>query len=238
MHAIKVEQFEGPLELLLQLIQDQKLDITQVSLATVADQYLEYIHAQPTWDPDELADFLVVAAKLLLIKSKVLLPNLDLGEEEEGVLALEQQLKMLKRYLEASGKVHALFQAHRVAFAREKLPRHLIPTRFFPPPNLQIAVLPTLFQKILERIAAFLPLPKSVIAKAVSLEEKIRSIRDHLMERISTSFQQLVGDGGTKTEIIVHFLAILELVKQRMVMVRQDQLFQDIHIEKIPTPVT
>src|SRR3989338_3373250 len=93
---VKVEQFEGPLTLLLELIDDQKLDITQVSLATVADQYLAYIHAQPKWDPDELADFLVVAAKLLLIKSKVLLPNLDLGEEED-TLALEQQLKMLKR---------------------------------------------------------------------------------------------------------------------------------------------
>src|SRR3989338_2288737 len=100
MHAIKLEQFEGPLELLLQLIQDQKLDITQVSLANVADQYLEYIHAQPKWDPDELADFLVVAAKLLLIKSKVLLPNLDLGDDEGDALALEQQLKMLNQYLD------------------------------------------------------------------------------------------------------------------------------------------
>ena len=109
MHPIKLEQFEGPLELLLELIQDQKLDITQVSLAAVADQYLEYIHAQPKWDPDELADFLVVAAKLLLIKSKVLLPNLDLGEEGEDALALERQLKLLKQYLEASQKVDALF---------------------------------------------------------------------------------------------------------------------------------
>ncbi len=233
MHPIKLEQFEGPLELLLQLIEGQKLDITQVSIANVADQYLEYIHAQSKWDPDELADFLVIAAKLLLIKSKVLLPNLDLGDDEGDALALEQQLKMLKRYLEASAKVDVLFRAWRVAFAREKLPRHLLPTRFVPPPNLTTTILPTLFQKILERIAAFLPLPKSIIEKAASLEETIRSIRDHLMERLETSFQNLVGNAKTKTDIIVSFLAILELVKQRMVMVDQQSLFADIHIQKI-----
>lgn len=235
MHPIKLEQFEGPLELLLQLIEGQKLDITQVSLANVADQYLAYIHAQPKWDPDELADFLVVAAKLLLIKSKVLLPNLDLGDDEGDALALEQQLKMLKRYLEASAKVDALFCQHHVAFAREKLPRHLLPTRFVAPTNLTATILPTLFQKILERIAAFLPLPKSVIEKAASLEETIRSIRNHLMERLETSFQNLVGGAKTKTEIIVSFLAILELVKQRMVMVDQKHLFADIQIQKIVT---
>ena len=231
---VKVEQFEGPLTLLLELIDDQKLDITQVSLATVADQYLAYIHAQPKWDPDELADFLVVAAKLLLIKSKVLLPNLDLGEEED-TLALEQQLKMLKRYLEASAKVDAIFRKKRVAFAREKLPRNLIPTRFVAPPNSTVTLWPTLFQKILERIAAFLPLPKSVIEKAASLEEKIRSIRDHLMERLSITFQNLVGNSTTKTDIIVSFLAILELVKQRMVMVDQTHLFAEINIQKVET---
>ena len=233
MHSIKLEQFEGPLELLLQLIEEQKMDITQVSLAKVADQYLAYIHAQPKWDPDDLGEFLVVAAKLLLIKSKVLLPNLDLGEEGEDALALERQLKMLALYFEASAKVDALFRQHRVAFAREKLPRNLIPTRFIAPPNLTATVLPTLFQKILERIAAFLPLPKSVIEKVASLEEKIRSIRDHLMERLETSFQNLIGGAKTKTDIIVSFLAILELVKQRIVIVDQPSLFMDIHIRKI-----
>ena len=233
MRSVKLEQFEGPLELLLQLIEGQKLDITTVSLAAVADQYLAYIHAQEKWNPDELADFLVIAAKLLLIKSKVLLPNLDLGEEGEDALALEKQLKMLALYLDASVKVDALFQQHRVAFAREKLPKNLIPTRFVAPPNLRPDILPTLFQKIIERIAAFLPLPKSIIAKAASLEETIRSIRDHLMERLETSFQHLIGNAKTKTDIIVSFLAILELVKQRMVMVDQTHLFADIEIKKI-----
>lgn len=233
MRAITLEQFDGPLPLLLQLIEDQKLDITQVSLAKVADQYLDHIHAEPKWDTDELADFLVVAAKLLLIKSKVLLPNLDLGEEEGDASALEHQLKMLKLYRDASVKIDAIFRQHRVAFAREKLPRHLIPARFVAPPNLTATILPTLFQKILERIAAFLPLPKSVIERAASLEEKIRSIRDHLMSRLETSFQNLVGDAKTKTDIIVSFLAILELVKQRMVMVEQQHLFAEIHIQKI-----
>lgn len=231
--TIKLDQFEGPLTLLLQLIEQQKMDITQVSLANVADQYLAYIHAQPKWDPDELADFLVIAAKLLLIKSKILLPNLDLGEDEGDALALEQQLKMLKLYLDASNGIHALWQKRRVLFVREKLPRHLLPIRFVPPPNLTASSLSFLFTKLLERIAAFLPHPKSVMAKAVLLEEKIRSIRDHLMERISTSFRALTGNGQNKTEVIVSFLAILELVKQRMIMVDQPKLFDDIAIQKV-----
>ena len=102
MYEVKLEQFQGPLDLLLQLIEKQEMDITEVSLAQVADSYIEYINQMGQLNPEEVADFLVVASKLIYIKSKVLLPELDL--EEEGI-DLEKQLKMYKEYYQATKKI-------------------------------------------------------------------------------------------------------------------------------------
>src|SRR3989344_609317 len=97
----KLEKFEGPLDLLLQLIEDQKLDITEVSLSKVADQFLEYLKNTTSLNPEEMADFLVVAAKLLVIKSKALLPDLNIADDADSS-TLERQLKIYKEFLEAS----------------------------------------------------------------------------------------------------------------------------------------
>src|SRR3989344_4119781 len=95
-YTFKLEEFEGPLELLLKLIEDEKLDITTISLAKVSDQYLAYIKNEEELPSEEVADFLVVAAKLIYVKSKYLLPALQL-EEEDGE-DLEQQLKIFREY--------------------------------------------------------------------------------------------------------------------------------------------
>jgi segregation and condensation protein A len=119
MKDIQLDQFEGPLNLLLKLIEDQELDITQISLAEVADQYLKLLHTQESWSADELADFLVIAAKLVLLKSKVLLPSLQLTDEEEGdARELERQLKLLKSYLDASKHVEKLHDREEIARVR------------------------------------------------------------------------------------------------------------------------
>src|SRR3989339_2104859 len=103
----KIDKFEGPLGLLLQLIESQELDITEISLAKIADQYIEYIRGDKGIGPEELADFLVVAAKLLLIKSRALLPFLK-GEAEEEIEEFEQQLRMYKEFLAAAKKIEAI----------------------------------------------------------------------------------------------------------------------------------
>ena len=114
----KIDKFEGPLALLLQLIEKEELDITEISLAKIADQYIEYIRSCKGIGPEELADFLVVAAKLLLIKSRALLPFLK-GEAEEEIEEFEHQLRMYKEFLEAAKKIEAIIGKKRFSFARE-----------------------------------------------------------------------------------------------------------------------
>jgi len=99
MRDVSVEQFSGPFGLLLSLIESEKMDITEISLAKIADEYVTYIRGAQDIDPEELADFLVVAAKLLFIKSKALLPYLYSGEEDEEIDDLERQLKMYKEFI-------------------------------------------------------------------------------------------------------------------------------------------
>src|SRR3989344_7069436 len=100
---IKVDQFEGPLDLLLQLIEDQRLDISTLALASITEQFLLYVRNLEEKNPINLAEFLIIASKLLVIKSKSLLPNLDLGvEEEEAAFDLTAQLLRYKKYKEAA----------------------------------------------------------------------------------------------------------------------------------------
>ena len=107
-YTIKIQKFEGPLDLLLQLIEQEELDITEISLAHITEQYLEYLATIEELYPDELADFLVVATKLLLIKSHMLLPELTLEDEDEE--SLTRQLQLYKKYVEAARRLHDRWQ--------------------------------------------------------------------------------------------------------------------------------
>ena len=114
-YKVQLESWQGPLDLLLQLIESQEMDITKVSLATVADQFIAYMNANPNLKLEETADFLVVAAKLIYIKSKALLPTLEI--EDEGI-DLEKQLKMYKEYLEASKKIQKILHKKKFCFMK------------------------------------------------------------------------------------------------------------------------
>lgn len=231
MYNVKLEKFEGPLDLLLQLIEGSDLDITQVSIAEVAEQFMEYLQSIEEKNPEELADFLVVAAKLLLIKSKVLLPNLSLGEEDDG-LDLESQLKMYKEYHEASKTVEKMLAEKKVLFVRDKIP---VETEviFNPPANLTGEKLKNIFLDILKEIEPVIKLPKKSMLRAVSIKEKIESIRQRIMSAVTMNFKDLVAGSKNKTEVIVTFLGLLELVKQRVVMVSQTEGNNEIVITKI-----
>jgi len=230
MYSIKLEQFEGPLDLLLQLIESEELDITKLSLSKVADQYLEYLNETKDLSLEELADFLVVAAKLLLIKSKVLLPSLYLGEGDEAG-DLEKQLKIYREYLEASRKLHKLELLKRFSFSREKLPLDFAQA-FHPPKGLTGDILAETFRQVLADLEPLVAPPQKTLKKVISLREKIRQIQDLVYGQDKVSFANLIRQSKSKVEIIVNFLALLELVKERKVAVFQDELFQDIDIKK------
>ncbi len=225
-YKIESEQFSGPLDLLLQLIEGEELDITKISLATVADEYLGYIRTAEAINPEEMADFLVIAAKLILIKSKALLPELELEEEND----LEIQLKLYKEFLNASKKIDILIKKKNFCHSREKLPQGIEPD-FNPPKNLKIDKISDIFSVVLKRLEPLIRLPEETIKRVISIEERIANIRERITNKIQTTFHELVGRGD-KVEAIVSFLALLELVKQRTVVMDQDELFGDIQIKK------
>lgn len=230
---IKLEKFEGPLGLLLQLIEKEEMDITQISLAKIADQYVEYIRKAININPEEMADFLVVAARLLLIKSKALLPYLY-PEEEEEIAELEQQLKMYKEFLEAAKKIDVMLGKKKFMFAREFNRKVILANinLFSPPKSLKASDMKSVFNDLLGKIQPPEKLEEETLDKKINIEEKILSIQKMLIDRIKTSFDKVIAKARNKTEVIVSFLAMLELIKQRDIEVKQDGLFHKITINK------
>ncbi|OGY47508.1 MAG: hypothetical protein A3J62_03295 [Candidatus Buchananbacteria bacterium RIFCSPHIGHO2_02_FULL_38_8] len=233
MYKVKVQQFEGPLDLLLQIIENQKLQITEVALAEVTEQYIQILHqsAQKQIRTEELADFLVVASRLLLIKSRALLPFL-VWEEEEGEEDLTKQLKIYKEYLEAMKVIQAIIGKKQFCFSRERL---LVSEEigFAPPPKLKGDRLAEIFNEIILGLDPWLNLPTEVVRKTISIQEKIQQLREKIYKQATTKFSEILKEAKDKTEIVVSFLALLELMKQKVVMVKQDKIFDDITIEKL-----
>ena len=227
MYEIRLEQFSGPLDLLLQLIEREELDITSVSLAQVTDQYIERLEALTDLPAEELADFLVIGAKLLYLKSKSLLPFL-VWDQEEDVGDLETRLKMYKEYVEAAKKVQGILAEKRHTFVREKPP--ITALGFSPPQNLTTDKMAVMFREVLKRLIPIVKPPEALIEKTVSIHEKIRHIRDWLKSREPVSFDRVLELAQSRAEIIVSFLALLELVKQREVTVHQADHFAEIHL--------
>jgi segregation and condensation protein A len=232
MYKIKLEQFEGPLDLLLRLIEQQKFDITQVSLSQVADQFIEYLNQAKNLSLGELADFLVVATKLLLIKSKTLLPFLNPDEEEE-IQKLEGQLKIYKEYFDASQKINEIIFKKNFSFIREKT-ENIMPI-FNPPKSLNKNILAEIFTEVLKNIEAIVrpsTVEQKIIKKIFSLQEKIEHIKDLIFKKSKLSFDHLINSSKSKIEIIVSFLALLELIKQKHIIVVQEKNFQEIVIQR------
>ncbi|XOU94547.1 MAG: segregation and condensation protein A [Candidatus Kerfeldbacteria bacterium] len=229
-YKIKIETFEGPLDLLLQLIEQEEMDITQIALAGVTEQYLGYINDSPDILTEELADFLVVAAKLLLIKSKSLLPNLEIDDEE--AIDLERQLKIYKEFHDASKVLHKMINKKHFLFSREKAAVSMDKI-FNPPEDLTTTKLQELFADVLSGLEPWINLPTEVIKKTISIRERIGNIREMITHEANMSFKALLKTAKDKTEVIVTFLAILELVKQKTVAVVQENLFDEIHVQKI-----
>jgi segregation and condensation protein A len=228
-YHIKIEQFEGPLDLLLQLTEQEKLDITRVSLAKIADQYLEFVANSQEITLEHLADFLSVASKLILIKSKALLPMLQFTEEEEeDIKDLEHQLAEYKKFKEAAKNLTIVFDSGKTSFSREAFWGQGVVFR--PPSNMTANDLAKIFAKILGEIPVLEKLEEDVVKEILTLEDKIAHLQKFLREKVQTSFAELVANTEDKIEVVVSFLAMLELVKQRIIHVEQGELFSEIQM--------
>lgn len=225
---LKTETFSGPLHLLLELIEAEELSITEVSLAQVADDYLAYVNSQEV-PPEELADFLVVASRLLYIKSKAILPDMEFEDEDEGNLA--EQLKMYRKFVEASAKLYEVYQDKSISFARTK-PLKVAKTEFAPPQKLVADDFAESMRAVIKRLEPFLALKEASMRKVVSVQERIRNIHDVLINRAHLNFSE-ISSGGNKVDVVVNFLALLELMKQRLVSVAQSDAFSDITIKRV-----
>ena len=232
---IKIEKFEGPLGLLLHIIEKEELDITEISLANVADQYVLYIRRGKYVDPEETADFLVVAAKLLYIKSKSLLPYLYSEEEDEDIEEFEKQLKMYKEFLDAAKKIETIIGKKKFMFSKEFNRKNFLNNLnlFSPPKKLDKKELKEIFEEIIGKIKPVTQeLKEKKLEASINIEDKILEIRNNLINKIKISFNKILKNASSKTEIIVNFLAVLELIKQKDVKVDQQSLFSEIMIKK------
>lgn len=229
-YEVKIEHFEGPLDLLLQLIESEKLDITSVSLMQVTEPFVKLVrenHGKIA--PEDLADFLVVAAKLVYLKSKAILPGLTDAELEEGP-DLETQLRLYKAFAEAAVKIAEMEKQGRTSYARTYRP--LKPeVSFVPPVGVTLDMLRDLYRQAARRLEPLLALPKTSVERAITIEEKIEQLRGRVSKLMQSSFHRFLSESKDKYEMVVSFLALLELVKQRIVSVEQEGHFADIRLK-------
>lgn len=226
---LQLEQFSGPLDLLLSLIQDEKLDITEIALSGVTEQYLAYLEKIDEKDPNELADFLVVATRLLLLKSRALLPQLAMTEDEGP--SLEAQLRLYKVFVDASKKMNRLWLAPARGVWRVEPPRKA--DAFVPPANVTLARLHGVMVQLVHRLRPPKALPHTTIDRSISIKEKIETIRSLLARARHVSFHEVISQSQNRTEIIISFMALLELMKLRAVALTQEEHFGDIIVERL-----
>mgnify|MGYP001561748249 FL=1 len=230
MYTVKLEKFEGPLELLLELIEKERLDISDISLAKITDEFVAYFSRFQEKDPTHLADFLVIAAKLILIKSKTLLPSFAVSTEEEQELT---ELKdRLVQYQRIRASAHALGVRERrqcIAYHRQSDLRHICV--FAPPADITSGTLHDLFGAVIRSLKQEEKLEEKRIACIVSFEDRIRDIRARIEAGLNMSFSAVV-DASSKVNMIVSFLAMLELVRQKFCEAEQDCVFGEIKLAK------
>ena len=229
-YRIQLPIYEGPLDLLLELIERAELDITKVSLAKITDQYLAYLKRIPEYYLEDLSSFLVIAARLLQIKSEALLPRppiREAGEEDPGD-ALARQLVAYKKY-----KQVAVLLSEREAAGLRSYLRVAAPPPGDPKLDIEgltVEDLRKAFIEAFENRPLQPSLERSVVAPRVRIRDKVRSIVDAIRSVGELSFSKLVKNATSRLEIIVSLLALLELMKQDTVTAVQDGLFGEVSI--------
>lgn len=230
MYRVKTEQFEGPLSLLLELIEKRKLDITRLSLAKVADDFLIFIERKENINLANLTDFLMVAAQLILIKSKALLPFFNITTEEEGELDnLEDRLAEYRQFKQAALQLEKMLNQELAAFSKKE---EIFLTNKFIDPKLKPIDLQKSFSDLIKNNPVEEVLNEEVILKTVSLDEKIIYLKSFLQRRLKIAFQETIVNAKNKVEVVVTFLAVLEMIKRKTLLANQSAAFGEIFLEK------
>jgi segregation and condensation protein A len=222
--------FEGPLDLLLHLIEREELDVTNVALMAVTGQYMQYLHSGEQLNLSAMADFIQIGARLLLLKSRALLPRPSPGEaapaeEEDPTDDLARQLIEYKLFKEAAGQLRAIETAGLHSYPRVAAPPEI------PAPigldGITLDLLREMVETALNRVPDEEPV-HIVRPHKITIREKVTLIRERLAADGRVSFRALIEECGTKMEIIISFMAVLELIKLRVLEALQDAAFADI----------
>lgn len=225
--SVEMTAFSGPLETLLNLIEERKLSISQISLAEVTDAYLAYVEKLPSLPLGETAQFILVASTLLLIKSRTLLPDLSLTEDErESVEELERRLARYALIRKAARALRKEWGRRPLLFAKSAPARAAV---FSPSETSRLTI-----AEAARRLVSILPIPEKLVEAAVApvlkLEDIIMQLKDRLTSALRARFSDLTRS-RSKHETIVYFLATLELVRAGSLSATQDRLFSDILLE-------
>ena len=223
--SVKTPVFEGPLDLLLDLINKRKLFVNDVSLAQVTDDFISYIEEHEEFPIGESAEFIFIASTLMLVKSHSLLPGLVLTEEEEeNIEDLERRLAMHAFFKELSQEVRQIY-GKQIIF--EKTPSKHQVVVFSPDSKTDVGNLSLALQNLVNSFPKLENLPKATVQKIISLEETIQSLAERISKSLKMNFKELYGAGDKitpekKVSVIVGFLAMLELVKRGIIKATQD----------------
>lgn len=243
--SYKLESFEGPLDLLLHLIEKNKVNIYDIPIATITDQYLEYVKHMEEESMDVVSEFLVMAATLLDIKARMLLPKEvnEEGEEEDPRAELVARLLEYKTYKYMSMELKDMeLDAEKIFYKSPTIPREV--EKYEPPVDLDklldgvtLAKLQQIFQSVMRRQKDKIDPVRSTFGtirkEPVSLEQKIASVMGYARKHRKFSFRGMLSKQKDKTEVVVTFLALLELMKVGKIYLTQENLFDDMMIETL-----
>jgi segregation and condensation protein A len=238
---IKTEHFEGPLDLLLSLIEKRKFLVNDVSLAKVTDEYLKHVEALSTYSLSDRTDFILIASTLLLIKSRSLLPSLSLTEDEEGDIEdLQNRLKLYQKIKDLGVHISEIYGEKMIFFPNES--KNMIKV-FSPHESINLLSLSNALKDAIKRLPVKESPPQAKVKKVISLEEMIDRLTTRVKGALKMSFRDFSGNKRAvsreeRVEVIVSFLAMLELVKQGVIDALQEGKHGDIKMEtqELSTP--
>ena len=246
---VKLEVFEGPLDLLLHLIEKNKIDIYDIPIVEITDQYMEYIHSMEKEDLGIMSEFLVMAATLIKIKSKMLLPKdeEDPEDEEDPREELVRRLLEYKMYKYAAGELKDLeIEGNKAFFKKATIPaevknvkQEVDPYELISKADVDLQKLNEIFKSVMrkqvDKVDPIRSKFKEIEREEISLEEKMAEVREEVRGLEGINFRTLLEMQASKMNIIVTFLAILELMKIGAIAIRQEDIFGEIIIDSLDT---
>jgi segregation and condensation protein A len=226
--AVKIGAFDGPLDLLLSLIEERKLSISDVSLSKVTDEYFGYVQKMENYPMHEVSQFVLIAATLLLIKSRSLLPNIDLTDEEES--DIKELEKRLRHYQIIRRGARILMKEWGVKPLRTPAQAPVRPTPRFAPGNLTLSQIVEAFRALTKALPTAAFIGSVSLTPTITLEEMIKKLEKRITQAVKMRFKEITKGAG-KSEMVIQFLALLELIRGGTVSAKQDKTFSDIMLE-------